>query len=412
MIKLVPNILLFLFFSTVFSNISLAESIQVERSSTVTLSMLMEAVYQQDAAHHNESAKQQQINANTELANRYFSDANIFSLNHENDLITHNDGFQEWEIGVDMPLWLPGQQQQKLSLSEKMSGVLPASQQQLKLDASKVIRDIVWAVVIHKADLEQANQAWKTAQELESDVVLRIESGDLPGMDRLLANTHILDMNKHAMIAEAELEHSLEIYRKITRKQALPEQYREELSTKLVIDQTHPSLGLLQQKIAMLITKQSLAQYDGATNPNLSVGVRSERDVDNQRFQHSIALGISFALNDDAYSKVAVADAAKELADAEIYYQNAEWHLNVVLSEQLHNLDLKKQQLELMVERDKITRQYLLLQQRAFDLGEIDLVSLLRSRVLADESHNQQQKMEISLQQSIAEVNQALGIIL
>lgn len=405
-------ILFSLLVGAVVSSISLAETIQIERFSTVTLSILTETVYQRNAAHHNESAKQQQINVNTEIANRFFADANTLSINHENDLITHSDGFQEWELGVDMPLWLPGQQQQKLSLSEKMSAVLPASQQQIKLDASETVRDLVWAIVINKTDLEQAKQAWQTAQELESDVVLRVESGDLAGMDRLLANTHVLDMNKQAMIAEAELEYSLEIYSKITGKQALPEQYREVLSNKTVIDQSHPSLGLLQQKIATLIAKQSLAQYNGVTNPNLSVGIRSERDDDHESFQHSIALGLSFALNGTVYSKPAVADAAKKLADAEIDYQNLEWQLNVILSEQLHDLELKKQQLELMIERDKITQQYLLLQQRAFDLGEIDLVSLLRSRVLADESRNQKQSMEISMQRSISMVNQALGIIL
>ena len=401
-----------LLIATLLLNTSLAETLTVESSSEVTLTSLTKSVYQQDTAHHNELATQQQINANTELANRFFSDANTISVNHENDLITHNDGFQEWEASVDMPLWLPGQQQEQQALSEKMTAVLPASQQKLKLDASAIVRDLVWALVINKNTLQQAKQTWLTAQELESDIALRVESGELAGMDRLLANTHVLDMQTQVMIAEAELEHSLELYTNATGKHALPEQYREELSTKTTVEASHPSLGLLKQEIATLIAKQSLAHYDGATNPNLSLGVRTERGDDNESFSHSIALGLSFALNDDVYRKPAVADAAKELADSEITYKNVERQLNINLSEQHHDLELKNKQLKLMIERNKTTQQYLSLQQRAFDLGEIDLVSLLRSRALANKSSNQMQNMKVSIQQSIAKVNQALGIIL
>lgn len=89
------------------ADISLAE----ETSSTVSLSSLVQYVYEQDPAHHNESVQQQQVNANTDLANAFFADSTNISLNHQNDAVGSNDGLQEWQGSVDMPLWLPGQKQ-------------------------------------------------------------------------------------------------------------------------------------------------------------------------------------------------------------------------------------------------------------------------------------------------------------
>lgn len=392
--------------------IASAEMNTLAQSSTVTLSSLTKKVYELEPSRHNELAQQQQVNANTALANATFADVKSISINHQNDVIGSGDGLQEWESIVEMPLWLPGQKQQQLALSDKLSAELPAYQQQLMLSASAKVRELVWNVVLANTDTKQAYQIWQSAQKLEQDVVSRVKAGELPGTERLLANTHVLEMQNQYLLKKSELDFALSTYYVHTKERRLPERYEEILSDNYVIDQQHPLLMMLDQQINTLRAKQSLAQFDGAVNPSLSLGVRRERGGHGENFTNSMGLGISFALDNEVYRRPAIANAAKELADAEITRQQLERELTITLFSHLHALETKRLQLRLLNEQSETTQQYLGLQQRAFELGELDLVSLLRSQTLANEVYNRKLALEVDIKHNIAQINQALGIIL
>jgi cobalt-zinc-cadmium efflux system outer membrane protein len=394
------------------SQVTLAERIQLEQSSAVTLSSLTQSVYQRLPARHSELAQQQQINANTDLANATFADVKSISLTHQNDVVGSSDGLQEWEGIIAMPLWLPGQKQQQLSLSDKLSAELPAYQQQVRLAASAEVRRLVWNVVIANTATAEAYQVWQSALKLEKDVAARVKAGELAGTERLLATTNALDMQNQYWLKNSHLDKMLTTYRAITRERFLPEIYVEVLVNKDVIDQNHPDLMMFDQRINTLRSQQDLAHFDGAVNPSLSVGVRSERGNHGENFNNSMGVGISFALGNDIYRRPAIANAGKALADVEVARQQSERELNISLFSHLHDLATKRLQLDLLNEQHETTQQYLALQQRAFELGELDLVSLLRSQSLANETYNRKSALEVDIKYTIALVNQALGIIL
>ncbi|RKZ96922.1 MAG: hypothetical protein DRQ46_06260 [Gammaproteobacteria bacterium] len=404
------------------TNIVLAETPQVEKTTTVTLSSLTQYVYQQHPAHHNEIAQQQRIDANTELANGLFADASSMNVIHKNDVVATDDGFQEWEAFVEMPLWLAGQKQSQLMLSEKMAAELPAYKQQIRLESSAKVRELIWNVILAETTAKQVHQSWQTAQKLHQDVAARVKAGELAGTERLLASTHELDIQSEYLLAQAELEHTLKSYQRFTGESTLPEIYEEtrhqdsDLTQRhhslAVIDQQHPSLVFIDQQINTLRIQQDVAGFDGAVNPNLSLGMQSGRGERGEHFNNSIILGINFALDDRVFRQPAVADASVALADAEISRKQLERELNSILSSNLHDLETKRQQLELISTQDKETQQYFALQQRAFELGEIDLVNVLRSQSIANEVHNRKELLQIQIKQLVAQINQALGIIL
>ena len=395
------------------SQVTSAEMKSFEQSSAITLSSLTQKVYELDPARLSELAQQQQVNANTALANAIFADAKSISLTHQNDVIGSGNGLREWESIVEMPLWLPGQKQQQLSLSNKLSAELPAYQQQVRLAASAKVRELIWNVVLANTAAKQAYQMWQSAQKLEQDVAARVKAGELAGTERLLANTNALEMQNQYMLKKSTLDLALSTYYAFTKERLLPEQYEEALAENYVIDRQHPLLMMLEQHINTLRAKQDLAHFDKAINPSLSVGVRRERGANDDSFTNSMGLGISFALgNNEVYRRPAIANAAKELADAEIARQQLERELNVTLFSYLHDLETKRLQLSLVSEQNETTQQYLALQQRAFELGELDLVSLLRSQSLANETDNRKLALEVDIKHTIALINQALGIIL
>lgn len=395
---------------------SFANNVQFEQSATVTLSSLAQNVYERHPELHSELSQQQLINANTDFANATFADVKSISLNHQTDTLGSRDGLQEWEANVDMPLWLPGQKQLQLGLSDKLAAELPAYKDHIRLDASEKVREVVWKVVQANNDNKQAQQAWQTAKKLEQDVTIRVKAGELAQTDQLLATSNTFEMHGRYLLAESELAHALNTFQHITGEEALPLLYEEQLSdnTKrhhavVAVPQWHPSLKILDQKIDTLRSYQELAYFEGAVNPNLSLGIRSERDEYGENFHNSIGVGISFALSDDVYRRPAIANAARKLADAEIARHQVEQELNRTLFSLFHDLETKQQQLVLVNEQNETTQHYFSMQQRAFELGEIDLLNLLRSQSLANEASNQKQELEIDIKQMTAMVNQALG---
>ena len=396
-----------------------AETLVIEHSSKVTLTSLTDGIYSRLPAHNKELALQQQINANTALSNAQFPDPLSIDLKHQNDALGSSDGLQEWESSLNMSLWLPGQKQQQSLLSDKLAAELPAYKNQLRLDASAKVRQLIWDVALAETAEKQSLQAWKTAQKLEQDVSARVKAGELAATESLLANTNALEMRSQYLVKKAELEHSLSSYRHITGETALPINYDEVLTivtqshhSDMKVEQDHPSLMMLDQRINTLRTRQDLAQFEGAAGTNVSVGLRRERGSRDESFNNSFGVGVSFSLDDKVYRQPAVAAASIALTDVQVARQQLERQLNISLFSALHDLETKQKQLILIKEQNDTTQRYFAMQQRAFDLGEIDLVSLLRSQLLSNESRNRMQTSEIEIKYLIALVNQALGIIL
>lgn len=389
-----------------------AEQIKARYSDSLTLSMLTEKVYQALPGKLGESKFARLQEANDALSDSLFAQPATANLNHFSDAIGSGDGFQEWEGGIDMPLWLPGQKQAQQSLSNRLMAQLPAYQARLQLQASAEVRQLVWQVKLAEADLEQASLTWQTAQKLEQDVKKRVDAGDMPPTEALLASSNTLE--KHGLMAEAKsrLEQQLETYHLITGEQKLPAQVTETLGSASTIPASHPQLAMQDQVIARLQAEMGIAEYAGAANPNLSVGVRRERGDDKESFNHSLGVGISIALNDSRYSQPAVAEASAVLAEAQVQRREIERQLTKTLLARQQTLKATRKQLELISEQNKTTQDYYQLQKRAFDLGELNLLDLLRSQVRANDSRNRKRQLQVQVEQNIAAVNQALGVLL
>jgi outer membrane protein TolC len=389
-----------------------AEPVSVGYSDALSLSTLSEKVYQQLPGKLAEGKYQRLQQANKTLSESLFAEPATASISHFNDAIGSGDGYQEWEGGVDLPLWLPGQQQAQQLLSETIIEQLPAYQAQLRLQASGEVRELIWQVKLAEAELEQARRVLDTARMLEQDVKKRVEAGDLASTEALLASTNRLE--KHALMVNAEsaLSQQLETYQLITGEAQLPQKISEQAANEKQISPSHPQLAMQDQIIARLQAEMGLARYQDAVNPNLSFGVRRERGDDAEQFNNSLGLGISMPLNDSRYRQPAIAEASAVVADAQVERRRIERQLNKTLLARQQALRSSEQQLALIIEQDRSTQDYYQQQKKAFDLGEINLVDLMRAQVRADTTRNRKQQLEVRIKKQTAALNQALGQVL
>jgi outer membrane protein TolC len=404
-IKRVLSIGLVSFSSIVFA----ADPIEVPRSAALTLQQLQNYVYQQRPELVVSDIKKQQLQAHKQLADAQFAASPMLSLSHNNDVIGSSDGLQEWEAKIDLPLWLDGQQQQQRLISQSLAAELPAYRQYLKLKVSGLVRETVWQVVAAEIAVQETQQQLEKAKQLKRAVTTKIEAGEIATSDGILVDSHLLKSEQAFINKFSELRHAKKRYHRLTQQSHLPSDYQETPSNKTSIDNSHPYIAMQLQKIERLKAEQGVARYADVEHSTLSLGVRREREAYEDSFNHSLGIGFSMPFDNAPYQKAAIADAAMAVAEAEIELRNMHYQLTELLNQELTELEFKRQQLSVLQKHYETTRQYVNVQMNAFDFGEISLTELLRSQSLENESHLQLLRMQFDINQTISEINQALG---
>lgn len=378
----------------------------------VTLKSLTNYVYNQAPARQGESSLQELSEARKTRASTLFAEPATISFNHFNDGVGSGDGLREYESAVSMPLWLPGQKRQQQNWSQELANQLPYYQQRLRLQSSGLVRQHIWQVMHAAAQVRQAETTLENAEALFDSVKKRVDAGDLPKTEKLLAESHLLSMQNQRQNAQNQLQKTINQYHYQTGQRSLPIDVEENLPPQQEITVDHPLLAELSQQIATLRSEMHNAQYAGAVNPSVSVGVKRERDNGSEPFNNSLGLGFTVAIGDKPYSEPAIAEAAKAMADVEIARQQLKKQLEAQLLAQQDQLQSQQAQQEMLRKQYDLSAAYLERQQASFEFGQIDLMTLLRVEAQAYENRAQVQMLEIAIGQTIAEINQTLGVTL
>lgn len=394
------------------SSTMLSQAVLADQTEPLTLKTLTDYVFLNHPGRQAESSMDALAQSRAALAGQLFAEPLGLSVNHYNDVIGSSDGLQEWETSVEMPIWLPGEKRQQQNLSRHLAAEVPYYQQRLRLEASAQVREHVWQVMLAAAKVRHAEVLHENAENLLNNVENRVKGGDLAQSEALLAQTHQLEMRSSLEAAKMQLQQSLNQYQYLTGQQVLPDEIEERLPLSQTIELDHPLLAELTQQIARQRSVIANARYDNARHPSLSLGVKRERDEHADPYNNSIGVGISFALNDEQYQQPAIAEASRQLAELQIAQQQQKRQLEANLLAAMDHYKSLEQRQALLKEQFEVSQQYVAMQQRSFDMGGIDLTSLLRSQEVTDKHRHQLLQLEIEIQQQIARINQIAGKLL
>lgn len=378
----------------------------------VTLHSLTNYVFNNAPERLAEASLKQISSAQRAQANAVFADAATFRLNHFNDTIGSDNGFQEWETSIEMPLWLPGQKQQQSNLSLHQAAQLPYYQQSIRLQASAQVRQIVWRVMQAAAAFKQSELRHQQAQQLHQSMVEGQADDLFTETDMLLSESHVAAMHTHEMTAKAFLQQQLNQYQYLTGQTQLPDQIEEALPANQTIGGDHPLLAELNQQIVTLRGEMDNARYAQKQNPSVSIGIKRERWQFGEAFNNSLGLGVTVPIGNNIRNQPAIASANRALADAEIERQQLKRQLESTLLAQLDSLRIQRQQQNLLKQQYALRSAFLTTQKESLDNGGIDLHSYLSVQDDTFSTREDIQVLEIRIQQQIAEINQTLGLTL
>lgn len=356
------------------------------------------------------SAREAEIRAGRDAAASLLPAPPALGISHESERWNNDLGKREWGAEIELPLWLPGERQARQKLADAEQSGWQAEISTLRLTLAGEVRESIWTVAQVESELVLARRRLETAQALERDVARRVTAGDLARTDLLLAQNDTLAAQASVLETEVKLSHALQDFSTLTGDERLPSE-REEVLRDTVALEAHPQLESARQAIALAQAKLQVARAARRDSPQLSLGTTRERDSFGDPYRERIGFKFKLPFATEARNQPLLTAAQTELTQAEAEYRQARVRLEGEIRQARQTYQSSLLQLDLARRKQALAAENLALLQKAFDLGELDLASLMRIKALAFEAELGLTQQLTATARSRARLNQALGVL-
>ncbi|MGQ0596868.1 TolC family protein [Aquabacterium sp.] len=371
------------------------------------------------------SERLNQAQAGINLARSLTPGPAAVSLNHLNDRLQQNQGRREWEVEVASPLWLPGQQGASQRHAEHTLAELQARLALRQLELAGVLREQWWQLAQARATRELAQQRLQTATDLAQSVQRRYQSGDVARVDANLAHAERLSAQAEALDADTALLQAQQAYTALTGMapppslppEPAPDPAQATLPGAASTDtasnelEAHPQWQALQRAVDLANSRIALLDNSRRDAPELALRWTTQRGDALSPYDQAMGIKLTVPLASSDRVRQDSAGARAELAQADHELAQTRARLAQALQSAQTELATTRAQQALATQRSALTADNLKLAQRAFDLGEQDLATLLRARSADHEARAWLTRQTFAYQAAVSHLQQAKGLL-
>ncbi|MEQ1601065.1 MAG: TolC family protein [Methylophilaceae bacterium] len=377
----------------------------------LTLASVVEKTFERNPQQQVLRAGSQVVEAKNIHASSLLPAAPAISVRHQNDKIGSGRNQREWEAGLEIPVWLPGQRSARVAVATDAQTELSASRAGLKLILAGQVRDALWDIAMQTGYVDLAQSRFNAAEALQRDVQKRYKAGELAKTDFMLAQNETLQAQTLLLRASAELKHAEHRYWMLTGLKELPAKQDEPLSGKAELDDNHPLLIEAASRVGLAQGERNLVQVEKRENPQVTVGGRYEQGAFDTAYNASVGVALRVPFSYGARTAPMLANAEMGLANAMSERDKLLLVLQAAQHEAEHNLEVTHAELKIVETQNQLAQENLRLAKKAFALGESDLVALMRIQALAQEAERNLRNRQTQLQWDTARYNQAVGVL-
>jgi cobalt-zinc-cadmium efflux system outer membrane protein len=328
------------------------------------------------------------------------------------DRFNDNDGAREDELGLALPLWLPGERSGSLALAEAEGEALSRRGEALRLRLAQIVREAWWGWQNALNDAALADERAAAALRLRDDVARRLAAGDLSRADLNQAEGSLAQALAQKAEAAAALDGARYRLESLTGSSAAGAALEPEPEPVLADSgAAHPLLRELQVRGEVARRRVDLARAQGRANPQVAVSARRDRagngDPDKQTL--ALALRIPFSAGPRQDARVALANA--EAIELGIEAEREQERLAREVAAARQQVDAGRRQLVAAADRARFARENRGFYEKSFRLGESDLPTRLRIENEAFEAQRALGRARIALAQGISQLRQSLGLL-
>ena len=350
------------------------------------------------------------VNAKSLVANAMLPSTPAINILHQNDTLGSGRGEREWQAELELPVWLPNQRNNRLKVADATQSNIVASRESLRLQVAGLLRDAVWDIAFNENNNALATSKLALANTLQRDIEKRYQAGEMAKTDAMLAQQETLRAEKEQLRAEAELMHARHRYFLLTGLRELPASFEEKQSS--LDDYSQSSIWVeAQSKVGLAETERALAQVESHENLQVLLNMRRSQGAFDNMSNDSVGVKVRIPFGGDTRAAPIKAAAEMHVGAAQTEQESLRNTLETMMHEAEHNLSVSRAELLIVTKQYEIAKESTKLAQKAFQLGETDLVSLMRVQSQTYEAERAFTTRQIQVQWDIAHYNQAVGVL-
>ncbi len=390
--------------------ITLTFSLALPAHGETSLAKAFAEAWQRQPAAAALGERQRAVDGRLGAASALTAAAPSLELGVRSDQFNRNRGALENDLGLVLPLWLPGERSGARAAAEAEGTALAGRADSLRLQLAQVVRDAWWGWQAQQNEVALAADRLGAATRLRDDVARRFAAGDLSRADLNQAEG-VLSLVR-AQQAETDAAEALARYRleSLTGAPAVATGWQHE-TVPVQAGEAHPLLREWQGRSELARRNAELARVQSRSNPELAVSTRRDRAADGERADQTWALSLRIPFGDGPRHDARVATANAEAIEASVELERLRERLVREADAGRRQVAAARQQLAAAEERARLARENRGYYEKSFRLGETDLPARLRIEAEAFEAERALGRARIALGQGISQLRQSLGLL-
>lgn len=379
-----------------------------QQTGKPSFDQLLQGYIQQQPQQKTLAGLQQLQAAQKNQANSWIAgDVNLI-VHHENDALTDSNDSNNWEVGVQFPIWLPSQKQGATELANISYQNLPIEQAYLNWLASGALRQLLWEYQVAQAEVEVTQDALSISEQLLATIQKQVSLGENPLIDGVLAEQAHLNHKVALIKQQADVDIAKQAYKKWTGFNELPESIFE---SKAFVDiEHHPEIQQLQAQLSLSKVGLKQIETQKSGQPSLYFGALKDR-VQNQS-DTSLVMEVAIPLGINTDFGVKKAEQQLQIQRQQASVDQAAQTIVLKQQQALQQLSQLQQSIELTNQQQVLAEQAFEMSLKAYKLGAIGVQSLLLIQQQANDSKRNAILAQHQFGQATANYNQISGDIL
>lgn len=377
----------------------------------VTLKEAFETAWARQPEARAAGARRDAALARRESADSLFAAPPSVVMSAKSDQVSRNRGNREYEAGLEMPLWLPGERARMQALTEAESSAVGSRVLAAQLRIAAAVRTAYWAVQRARVEADVALARLENAQQLAADVTRRVDAGDLARADLHQAQGEVARAEASLSGTRSALAGASQHLRALVGKPIGVEHGSAPEPMPEADDTRHPVLRELTDRTEVARRAKALAAVQKRANPELTIGASREREAFGEPYGQALMVGMRIPFGSDSRSRARAAAAAAEELELEARLAIEKDRVLADIEAARVRVDAVRSQREAAERHARLARESRGFFARSFALGETDLPMRLRIELEAYEAERQVALISVEEALAISQLRQALGLL-
>ena len=380
-------------------------------AGSITLRAALDAAWQRSVSARETDGQRRRADADRATAGSFWAAPPSLELSHRDDRLQSNAGRRETEVGVAVPLWLPGQRAARAGTADAAAAQAQAAAQVARMRLAGELREAAWHFAALQAEAAQADAQDRALKQLADDVERRVRAGDLARADALAAQAEQLAASVLLSDVRQRLQAARARWTLLTGLSAAPNLSPATVAYGAPAAAVHPELQLASQSTELARKRVELMRHTRRDAPELTVGVRQDVPGRAEASRGSLIVGLRLPFSTDDRNRPLEAAALAELDVAETHEQRLRERLDSDIAAARDAQQSAVTQLDAETARARLLRERATLIDKSFRAGETPLPDLLRAFAAAAQADSAVARQTTALGLARARLQQTLGLL-